>query len=202
MFQRLAGVFGLSDEAFESIRISPDATWQAAAIVTLVGLFAGLSSLVLTLLLDLGSGTLNTVLGFIERLAGFDLFRTPDFDTGGAFFKGFLGTFAAWLIWTLVALVIGLLLARDRARFIELLRVIGYGQAPRLLSLLGVIPLPFFGLVMGALGWLWAILATASGIKQTLGLDNGIVALITLLSLIAVFSFNHWLLGPLIASFL
>jgi hypothetical protein len=200
MFHRIAGVFGLSEVAFEEIRIARGTTWQAAIIVALVGLFAGLSSLVFTALLDAGSGALNLVVSGIERLTGLGLFHTPDLDTSSAFFKGFLGAFAAWLVWTLVTAAVGLFLARDRTRLDGLLPVIGYAQAPRLLSLLGVIPIPFFGLVMGGLGWLWSILAVTAGVRQTLEVDNGVVALTILLSLVTVFAVNQWVLYPLIES--
>lgn len=200
MFHHLAGVFGLQETTFDEIRTSRDALWQAAAIVALIGVFVGLSSLVLTALLDAGSGILNYALGWIERLTGFDLFRTPNLDTGGAFFKGFLGTLLGWFVWTLVTFILAFLLTKGKARFGELLRVIGYAQAPRLLMVFGLIPIPFSGLVMGSVGWLWAILATAAGLRQAAGLPTGEIILSLILSLLAVFAVNHWLLNPLLAS--
>ena len=76
-----------------------------------------------------------------------------------------------WLVWAGVTYFIGTRLFRGTATWGELLRTLGFAQAPGVLALLAIIPL---------LGWLilpvvaiWMLVAGVVGIRQALDFSTG-----------------------------
>jgi hypothetical protein len=138
MFNRIIGVFKLDVNTFEEIEHDESATGQAAIVVALVALLAGV-----------GSG-LGAQIG------------------QGSFVKSFLFTliwaFVGWFLWSAVSYFVGTNLFGGKATMGEMLRVIGYAQAPQLL---GIIPC-----IGGLVGAIWALIAGFIAIRQGLDLDN------------------------------
>jgi len=138
MFNRIIGVFKLDVKTFEDIEHDETATGQAAIVVALVALLAGV-----------GSG-LGAQIG------------------EGSFLKSFLFTlvwaFVGWFLWSAVSYFVGTRLFGGQATLNEMLRVIGYAQAPQLL---GIIPC-----IGGLVGAIWALIAGFIAIRQGLDLDN------------------------------
>jgi hypothetical protein len=138
MFNRIIGVFKLDVRTFEEIEHDESATGQAAMVVALVALLAGV-----------GSG-LGAQIG------------------EGSFLRSFLFTliwaFVGWFLWSAVSYFVGTNLFGGQATMGEMLRVIGYAQAPQLL---GIIPC-----LGGLVGAIWALIAGFIAIRQGLDLDN------------------------------
>lgn len=197
-FRRLVGVFLLHEETFEKIGIDKDLTWQAFLVVFLVALSGALSAAVTAAVLGLGAVALNSALGMAEGLFESSLFRLPTLNPISVFFTKFVGAFITWLLWALVTYLIGVYVFKGHTSFSEMLRIIGFAQAPRLLSFLGVIPIPFLGLLMSLVGWVWAIIATYTGVKQGLALDGGKTILTIVVSLIVMFFVQQWVITPLL----
>jgi len=138
MFNRIIGVFKLDVNTFEEIEHDESATVQAAIVVAIVALLAGL-----------GSGMSAS---YANR----------------SFLSGFLGTliwaFIGWILWSAVSYFVGTSFFGGKATLNEMLRVIGFAQAPQLL---GIIPC-----VGGVIGAIWALIAGFIAIRQGLDLDN------------------------------
>jgi hypothetical protein len=111
MLDRIVGVFKLDVGTFEAIEHDPDATSQAAIVVLVVAVLAGLGS------------------GF-WALIGEDSFF-------GALVGGIIATFLGWIVWSVVTYIVGTSLFNGQADLGEMLRVIGFAYAPQFL---GIIP--------------------------------------------------------------
>ena len=146
MIDRIMGVFRLNSSTFEEIEHDSGATGQAALVVLIVALLSAIGS-------GLGAGL----------------------SEDGSFFPSFLGSlvwaFLGWFLWSLVSWFVGTSIFGGRATVDEMLRVIGFAQAP---MILGIIP---------CIGWLiggiWALIAGFIAIRQGLDLDN-LKALLTI----------------------
>lgn len=74
-----------------------------------------------------------------------------------------------WLVWAGITYVVGDKLFGAEATWGEVMRALGFAQAPGLLSILGIVPL--FWLV----GWIipfWVAVAGFIGLRQALDIDN------------------------------
>ncbi len=138
MFDRIIGVFKLDANTFEDIEHDPGALSQAAIVVAIVALLGALGS-------GLGASFL-----------------------GGTFLGNFVSTLVwavlAWFVWALVTYFVGTTFFGGTADVGEMLRVIGFAQAPRIL---GIIPC-----IGGIVGWIWALIAGFIAVRQGLDLDN------------------------------
>jgi hypothetical protein len=159
MLDRIMGVFRLNTATFEEIEHDSSATGQAALVVLLVALL----------------GAIGAGLG-------------ASFSETGNFVTSFLGSlvwaFVGWLLWSLVSWFVGTSLFGGQATVDEMLRVLGFAQAP---LLLGIIP---------CIGWLiggiWALIAGFIAIRQGLDLDN------TKALLTAIVGFIVYILGQIV----
>lgn len=138
MLNRIMGVFRLDVNTFEEIEHDRSATGQAFLVVILVAIIAGV-----------GSGL---AAGIGDR----------------SFFSAFLGTLLSalvgWLIWAVVSWFVGTSFFGGQADVGEMLRVIGFAQAPQILAII-----PCIGALVG---WIWSLIAGFIAIRQGLDLDN------------------------------
>jgi hypothetical protein len=109
-FNRLVGVFRLDVQTFAEIEHDRTATGQAALVVALVGLLAGLA------------GGFASILG------------TPSFFE--VFFSTIAWAFIGWFIWSGITFVVGTSLFGGKATMGEMLRVIGFATAPLMLVII------------------------------------------------------------------
>lgn len=138
MINRIIGVFKLDVNTFEAIEHDQSATTQAAVVVAIVAILSAIGS-------GIGASA-----------------------AGGGFFLSFVGTlvwaFIGWFLWALVTYFVGTSFFGGTATVDEMLRVIGFAQAPLLLSVI-----PCIGAVIGAI---WALIAGFIAVRQGLDLDN------------------------------
>ena len=103
-----------------------------------------------------------------------------------------IGALISWVLWAGITYVIGDKLFKGTATWGELLRTLGFAQAPRVLLLLGIIP------VFGRLVWIavaiWVLIAGIIAIRQALDFTTQ-KALLTALIGWAVVVASQWLLG-------
>jgi hypothetical protein len=119
---------------------------------------------------------------------------------------GVVGAFISWALWAGLTYLVGTRLFNGTATWGELLRTLGFAQAPQLLLVLGIVPI---------LGWLvrvavalWVLLAAIVAIRQALDFDTGKAILTALVAfavcflmtmLLGIFGFGAALVGGLFA---
>lgn len=105
-------------------------------------------------------------------------------DGAGVMIFGLVGAFVGWLIWSGVTYVIGDALFDAEATWGEVLRAVGFAQAPALLAVVGFIPL-LGGLVELAVA-IWVLVAGFIGLRQALDIDNAKTLVTVVLGWIAM----------------
>lgn len=145
MFERIIGVFKLDRQTFADIEHDSSATAQAAGVVAIVAALSAVGTLLRLLVGVFGGGDEvgATLLSVIVT---------------------FIMAFVNWAIWSGVTYFVGTQLFKGQATFDEMLRVIGFAYAPRMLA---VIPC-----VGGIIGAIWSLVASYIGIKEGLDLDD------------------------------
>jgi hypothetical protein len=192
--ERIKGVFRLDAGTFKEIEHDESATAQAAIVVFLVALLGAIGAFI-------GAQAANAALsGLGEQFSEFGEMDLPNLTAAlspvGALFNAFIGAFVAWLVWSVMTYFIGVNIFKGEATIPEMLRVIGFAQAPRLLSVLNFIPC--IGWLFGLAGWVWAIAASFVAIREGLDLDSGKALATILLSFIAAILVNAvigWVFG-------
>ena len=199
MFQRIMGVFKLDKATFAEIEGDQSATSQAAIVVVLVALVAGIGAAVAAVMLN------RTMPGLMEGLGdslgeGFDMSMVPQMSPVGAFLNAVIGALLSWLVWSALTYFIGTKLFGATADMGEMLRVIGFAQAPRLLS--GLSFIPCLGGILSLVGLVWALAASFVGIREGLDLDTGktlITIIIAFIGAIAVSFLIGLVMAPIFA---
>jgi hypothetical protein len=105
---------------------------------------------------------------------------------------GLLGAFVGWLVWSGITYVIGDKMLGGTASWGELLRTIGFAQAPGVLFILGIIPL--LGWLVWVVVGIWTLIAGIIAIRQALDFSTGRAIGTALLGWIALVAIR-WLLG-------
>lgn len=156
MFNRILGVFKLDIGTFESIEHDRTATTQALLVVIIAAVLSGL-----------GTGIFSI---FSER---------PFVST---FIGGVIGALIGWLGWSVVSWFVGTNLFGGKATVDEMMRVIGFSNAP---LMLGIIPC-----IGSFIGWIWSLVAGFIAIRQGLDLDNTKAFLTAVIGFVALIIIN------------
>jgi hypothetical protein len=190
--ERIKGVFKLDVATFNEIEHDDTATGQAALVVALVALLGSIGAFI-------GAQTANAGLAGLSQQFGEMDIAMPAVTMSpiGMALNAFIGAFVAWLIWSVMTYLIGVNLFKGTATIPEMMRVIGFAQAPRLLSVFNFIPC--VGWLFGFVGWIWAVVASFIAIREGLDLDGGKALVTILLSLLAVMLVNIFVLAPLLS---
>lgn len=138
MFNRIIGVLSLNAKTFEEIEGDESAITQAAIIVAAVAIIGGVVGGAIA---TFGGGS------FIKVLIG-----------------GIINAFLGWVVWAGVTQLVGTKVFGGNATFMEMLRVLGFAQAP---GILGIIPI-----IGGFIGLIWSAAAGFIAVRQGLDLDN------------------------------
>ena len=184
MLQRILGVFKLDKATFAEIEGDQSATTQAAIVVILVALVAGIGAAIAAVMLN------RTMPGLMEGLSesgieGLDLTMVPQMSPIGAFLNAVIGALLSWVVWSALTYFIGTKMFGATADMGEMLRVIGFAQAPRLLS--GLSFIPCLGGILSLVGWVWALAASFVAIREGLDLDSGKTLITIILAFIGAF---------------
>jgi len=92
-------------------------------------------------------------------------------DGSSGFLGGLLGAILGWLSWSAVTMFVGTRLFGGTADWGELLRTLGFAQAPGVLAILGIIPV--LGGLVKLVVWVWLLVAGVVAIRQALDIDTG-----------------------------
>lgn len=100
---------------------------------------------------------------------------------------GILGAFISWMVWAGVTFLVGEKLFGGTATWGELLRTLGFAQAPGVLYLLGIIPV--LGTLVQFAVAIWIMVAGVIAIRQALDFTTGkavITAIVAFLVMLVV----------------
>jgi len=84
---------------------------------------------------------------------------------------GVVAALFSWLVWAGITYLIGDKLLKGTATWGELLRTLGYAQAPAVLLIFGF--LPALGGILGAIVGIWLLVTGIVAIRQALDFDTG-----------------------------
>jgi hypothetical protein len=164
--ERVIGVFKLDVNTFEEVEHDANATIQAAMVVAAVAFLSAVGS------------AIGAIFG--------------DGSIFGSFFGSLIWHFVGWFLWSAITYFVGTSLFNGKATIDEMLRVIGFAQAP---LILGIIPcLGWF------VGWIWALIASFIAIRQGLDLDN-VNAFLTIAVGFVVYLAGSFVLGLITGGF-
>ena len=90
---------------------------------------------------------------------------------GAGIVGGLLGAFFGWVVWSAVTYLIGTRLFHGTATWGELLRTLGFANAPGVLAVFAIIPIAG-GLIRAAVA-IWILVAGIIAIRQALDFDTG-----------------------------
>lgn len=145
--ERVVGAMTLKAPTFEEVENDASATSQAALVVAAVGVAGGIAAI---------------------RAGG----------VTGVFAAVVLGL-VGWALGSFVVLMVGTKLfpgKNTQADMGQMLRVLGFAQAPGLVGVLGIIP--FLGVLIQLAVAIWSIVAMVIGVRQALDYDDTIKAVI------------------------
>ena len=155
MLDRVMGVLRLDVNTFEEIEHDPAALTEAAIVVAVVALLSALGR---------GLGADNFITAFISTL---------------------VWAFIGWFVWAAITYFVGTSLFQGQADMGEMLRVLGYAQAPSALGFLSFIPC--VGAIIALVAWIWALAAAFVAVRQGLDIDNVKTAVTVIVGWLVVF---------------
>jgi hypothetical protein len=117
------------------------------------------------------------------------------FRGGPGLFGALAGYLLGWVLWSGITYFIGTRVFAGTATWGELLRTLGFAQAPGVLLVAAIIP-GFGWLVSGAVG-IWLLVTGLVAIRQALDIDTGKAVLTALLGWVASVAVNALVRGLL-----
>lgn len=111
-------------------------------------------------------------------------------------FGSLIGAFVAWLIWSVITYFVGVTLFKGTATVGELLRTLGFAQAPGVLYIVGILPL--IGPIAAFCIAIWILIAGIIAVRQALDISTGkavitaIIGWLVLIIPLAVFGMAGW----------
>ena len=84
---------------------------------------------------------------------------------------GIVMAFVSWILWSVLTYFIGTKLFNGRADIGEMLRTLGFAQAPGVIAILGIIP--FLGRLIVFAVMIWQLVTGVIAIRQALDFDTG-----------------------------
>ena len=117
----------------------------------------------------------------------------------GNFLTTLLGGLIGWVAWSYITYFVGTRLMNGTTTPGEMLRTIGYAQAPQILGILGFLPFGI-GLLVRLVVALWSLWAGIVAVRQALDFDTGkavITVLIGFVVYVVVLAIIGVILSPL-----
>jgi hypothetical protein len=160
LINRMIRAARLENEVFEEVEADRTATNGALLVVVIAAVATGI-----------GAALAHMLRGAPGRVPG-------------ALVGEIVGAIIGWLVWSYVTYFIGTRLFAGRATPGELLRTIGFAQAPGVLNVLSFIPV-LGGLIRFAVA-IWLLVAGVVAVRQALDFDTGKAILTTILGWLAL----------------
>ncbi len=148
----------LEPHVYEEVEHDQSATGQAMLVVVLGAVAAGIGAL--------SGGVVGLIVGVVAGLIGWAVYAFIAYWVGTKIFKG----------------------PQTEATWGQLLRTLGFASSPRVLLVLGIIPV--VGLLIGLVVFIWMLITTVVAIRQALDFDTGraiATAVVSWLALLVVY---------------
>jgi hypothetical protein len=159
MTDRMMRAARLDSQVYEEVEHDQSATSQALTVVIIVAVANGIGqALAQTMSRDGGSAV-------------------------GGFIAGIVAALVGWALWSGIAYLIGTRVFGGTATYGELLRTIGFANAPGVLNILAFVPI--LGGIVGFVVGLWILAATVVAMRQALDIDTTKAVLTGILGFIA-----------------
>ena len=161
---RIRGILMLEPRAYQDVEQDTDATGQAVLTVVLAALAAGIGAI---LSRDIVPNTIGVIVSSVVQ----------------------------WIVFSFVAYFVGSTLFATNLTSVtpgQVLRTVGFAQAPKFLLVLGIIPL--LGWIAGLVAFIWFIAAAVMALREAFEFDTGramatgLVALIGIVIVDVIFS--------------
>jgi hypothetical protein len=159
MIDRVVRVFRLDASVFREVADDQSAMTEAGIIVVAVTFLAAVGG----------------ALGLLIAKAGFGA-------AVASFFYEWLvsGIILGWVGWAVLTYFVGTALYKGKTDIPEMMRVLGYANAPRLLGVLGIIPC--IGWIAALAGWILSLIAGVFAIREAMEFDTGPAVITVLIS--------------------
>jgi hypothetical protein len=164
MINRIVRVVRLDTTVFREVAEDESAMRQAAIIVFVVSFLSAVGSAIGMLIAKSGAG--QAILGFLSEWL-------------------ISGILIGWIGWAVLTYFVGTTLFKGKTSIPEMLRVLGYASAPRLLGLLGFIPC--VGWLLSLAGWILSLIAGFIAVREAMELDTGKAVITVLISWVIAF---------------
>ncbi len=163
MIRNMIRAAALDTEFYNRAENSPDMTWQALAVVIVANALAAVGSWI-------GSENTQDMFGVdiwssMRGWLGIGDFPMP--SEGGIVAMvgvGVLLAIVGWIVWAVTTFAIGTKIFNGTTDVGEMLRVLGFAQAPRVI---GVIPF------LGPVAAVWVLVASVVAIREGLDFSTG-----------------------------
>lgn len=160
LIDRMIRAAKLDVNLYEEVEADTSATTQAFQVVIIVAICSGIGSALATMFVRAGTG--NPALGLVT---------------------GLVTAIVGWLLWSFLAYFIGTRLFSGVATWGELLRTIGFAQAPGVLLVFSFIPC-LGGIVVLAVA-VWMLVAGVVAVRQALDVTTGIAIVTVVIGWVA-----------------
>jgi len=164
MIARIIRVFKLDASVFREIAEDKGAMMQAAIIVVVVSLIAGVGAGVGAAISDTGSPI-------------------------GAFFLTWIaGVLLSWILWAVLTYAVGVFLFKGKTDIPEMMRVLGYANAPALLGIFAIIPC--LGWIAALVGAILSLIAGFLAVREAMQFDTVKAIITVVIAWIVSFGIN------------
>lgn len=184
MLERIIGILKLDIATYEEVEHDPNATSQAAMIVLAVALIGAIGGY-------FTAGSLNAVMEQIGTEVELPGAIAGGLSPIGTAINAFIGAFLSWGLWSYGSYFVATRMFNGEATPEEMLRVLGFAQAPQLLSFI-----PCIGFFASIYGLVCGFIA----VRQGTDLDNGKTAITIVLTFVLVLIAN-FVVGAILGIF-
>lgn len=164
MVDRILRAIRLDSSLYREVAEDESSMPQAAIIVLIVTLMSAIGAFIGALITDVGFG--RAVLGFfVEFLVS--------------------GILIGWIGWAALTFFVGTTLFKGKTDIPEMMRVLGFASAPRLLGFFGFIPC--VGWLIALVGWILALVAGVIAIREAMEFETGNAIITVVISWVIAF---------------
>jgi len=149
MINRIMRAIRLDWTVFREIAEDQSAMTQAAIIVAIVTFLSGIGTFIGALIAEAEFGT--ALLGFFSTWL-------------------ISGILLGWIVWSVLTYFVGTLLFKGKTDIPEMMRVLGYANAPNLLGIFGFIPC--VGTLIALVGWILSLIAGVIAVREAMEFDT------------------------------
>lgn len=149
MIDRIMRAIRLDWTVFREIAEDQNAMTEAAIIVAVVTFLSGIGTFIGALIADSGFGT--AFLGFLSTWL-------------------ISGILLGWILWAVLTYFVGTMLFQGKTDIPEMMRVLGYANAPNLLGVFGFIPC--VGWLIAFIGAILSLIAGVIAVREAMEFDT------------------------------